>query len=758
MKKHLSVIMAVLMMITMLPAGSLGGIVSAAASGLKSISLSRDSDGVLDWGCIEGIYVKAEFATASASDAWYEKAMATPSDCVKMEVNDPYKDYIELSLENSDVEQEGDTVTVSVEAIIKDGAPDGTATITARVGSETTSIDLDIVESTKGSINMTKETHTNVGRTRKIPLRVKLNNPEEEADIHIDISNPNPEIATVYAEKIGDRWNICVLGKQEGTFSFTVYILGMKATCEVNVDSRSITFGRRELIINTDNENRNYLRISRISLDDIREEQGGTVDELELLKAYLTVHEPEWTSSNPAVVEIKEIEGDIVGIEFYGKKAGLSEITVKVGDSIARCLISVKEGQIPKDPVPEIEKVMDGLYEIEDTATPQELKEAVESARDRLEVLFSDLSTLTVDAWNALEEFDAFLMYWDFIISNSAIIRGDDTLPLYLELYEYGGNLPFDQDDPKTLLIEIGEAPEADMNLLNTTKKFGFDMKFYAVNETETVKSNITKLALPVRIFFEVPDELTNSEELSVYSVHDGVLKEVPSVMDGSMIIATITELSTFIIAEKTDIEEPEKPEKPEEPEKPEIEYKIDFTAGSGGSIDPALVAGSYPEGSKIQIKAIPHDGYVFAGWSSSAGGTFTDVASAETEFVIPSNHTTITASFRLKENNSNGSVSGGYSSNNTVQKTNETIPTTPGSWGQDDKGWKLLREDGTAYTQSWVYVNNNWYWVGADGYMMTGWVQLQDKWYFLKPDGSMLAGGVTPDGYQVDGNGVWIK
>ena len=39
---------------------------------------------------------------------------------------------------------------------------------------------------------------------------------------------------------------------------------------------------------------------------------------------------------------------------------------------------------------------------------------------------------------------------------------------------------------------------------------------------------------------------------------------------------------------------------------------------------------------------------------------------------------------------------------------------------------------------------------------MAVGWLEADGKWYYLRPDGSCLINGVTPDGYRVDGNGVW--
>jgi len=40
----------------------------------------------------------------------------------------------------------------------------------------------------------------------------------------------------------------------------------------------------------------------------------------------------------------------------------------------------------------------------------------------------------------------------------------------------------------------------------------------------------------------------------------------------------------------------------------------------------------------------------------------------------------------------------------------------------------------------------------------LAGWVQTNGIWYYCGPDGDMWVNRRTPDGYWVDGNGVWIE
>ena len=42
-------------------------------------------------------------------------------------------------------------------------------------------------------------------------------------------------------------------------------------------------------------------------------------------------------------------------------------------------------------------------------------------------------------------------------------------------------------------------------------------------------------------------------------------------------------------------------------------------------------------------------------------------------------------------------------------------------------------------------------------GKMTRGWKNIAGKHFYFNSDGTLQKGGVTPDGYNVDANGVWI-
>lgn len=149
---------------------------------------------------------------------------------------------------------------------------------------------------------------------------------------------------------------------------------------------------------------------------------------------------------------------------------------------------------------------------------------------------------------------------------------------------------------------------------------------------------------------------------------------------------------------------------------------------------------------------------------------------------------------------NSGGSGGGGGSSSGSRKAGSATIPSnsTPGKWVQDENGWWFqktdgsypkdewiinnnlwyhfdsrgyvqtgwievnsvkyyLNQDGSMVSNNWILFDNKWYYFDQSGTMRTGWIQWNNLWYYLNLDGSMASGVNTPDGYQVDENGVWV-
>lgn len=82
----------------------------------------------------------------------------------------------------------------------------------------------------------------------------------------------------------------------------------------------------------------------------------------------------------------------------------------------------------------------------------------------------------------------------------------------------------------------------------------------------------------------------------------------------------------------------------------------------------------------------------------------------------------------------------------------------TTGAWLRDNTGWWYCNADRSYTVNNWQYINNKWYFFDGRGYMVTGWVFWKDVYYYCGPDGDMWTNAWTPDGYYVDGNGVWVQ
>ncbi len=85
---------------------------------------------------------------------------------------------------------------------------------------------------------------------------------------------------------------------------------------------------------------------------------------------------------------------------------------------------------------------------------------------------------------------------------------------------------------------------------------------------------------------------------------------------------------------------------------------------------------------------------------------------------------------------------------------------TAPGNphWVMNPNGtWQYLQNDGTYVKSNWSQLDGKWYYFGSDALMKTGWQKIKNYWYYLGTDGALWVNATTPDGYTVNGDGVWI-
>lgn len=77
--------------------------------------------------------------------------------------------------------------------------------------------------------------------------------------------------------------------------------------------------------------------------------------------------------------------------------------------------------------------------------------------------------------------------------------------------------------------------------------------------------------------------------------------------------------------------------------------------------------------------------------------------------------------------------------------------------WKKDEKGWRY-NTPGGFISNDWVISNDHWFFMDDNGYMITGWKEINGNWYCFNEKGEMLSNTITPDGYHVDENGVYIN
>ncbi|MCI7261978.1 MAG: serine hydrolase [Clostridium sp.] len=108
-----------------------------------------------------------------------------------------------------------------------------------------------------------------------------------------------------------------------------------------------------------------------------------------------------------------------------------------------------------------------------------------------------------------------------------------------------------------------------------------------------------------------------------------------------------------------------------------------------------------------------------------------------------------------------------------------EAYPAAEGRWISQRENWKFQKSDGSYAGEEYLRIHGEVYGFAKDGMMLTGWhlvngtwhyfdasgamafsrwIETNQLWYYVDEDGSLFVNGTTPDGYRVDGNGVWIS
>ena len=78
--------------------------------------------------------------------------------------------------------------------------------------------------------------------------------------------------------------------------------------------------------------------------------------------------------------------------------------------------------------------------------------------------------------------------------------------------------------------------------------------------------------------------------------------------------------------------------------------------------------------------------------------------------------------------------------------------------WRKDGAKWWYSYDEGGYAKNAWLLENNDWYYFGNDGYMVTGWQKI-GSWYHFNDNGKMDTGWIKDGGawYYLDGNGAMV-
>ncbi len=80
----------------------------------------------------------------------------------------------------------------------------------------------------------------------------------------------------------------------------------------------------------------------------------------------------------------------------------------------------------------------------------------------------------------------------------------------------------------------------------------------------------------------------------------------------------------------------------------------------------------------------------------------------------------------------------------------------TEDAWVQDGEKWRYQHADGSFTTNDFEVIDGKTYYFDQDGYRMNGWQYINGDSYYFYEDGHMAVNETTPDGYYVNGSGIW--
>ena len=264
-------------------------------------------------------------------------------------------------------------------------------------------------------------------------------------------------------------------------------------------------------------------------------------------------------------------------------------------------------------------------------------------------------------------------------------------------------------------------------------KKYIADNKFSSEDEVKNFERVIAaareELDKPETIPFYVEGFINSIDEaknkLEKYEVKEDVKEESGEATEGTK--EESGEAKEGIKEESSEVTEGTKEESGEAPEGPKAE------------------SGEVTEGTKVE--------------SSEVKENAKEVESESKKENSSSSSGSLSTGSSFSGSSYSGSSSSGGGSSKTIKASSASkkLKKDSGKWILDSKGWWYKRADGTYPKAEWMQDKGKWCYFDNEGYMKLGWILWNAKWYYLGENGDMLLDTITPDGYRIDKDGVYI-
>ena len=285
----------------------------------------------------------------------------------------------------------------------------------------------------------------------------------------------------------------------------------------------------------------------------------------------------------------------------------------------------------------------------------------------------------------------------------------------------------------KDILDAIEADPEVKKAVDDGVNKISGAVQVIAENAKDMVQtSDATK-----KIFEKIAD-VPNDSELKLLSVN--ALTTVVKDADGKLEVVVKKLVYNISVVSKGEVIPHEKMA-----DKNDEEIRIDLDLPDEGIKDTwnsATIAHYAYEGDEKPIDTYPTpikrraNGKKYITIKAKSFSPF-EISGFSEEVVKDDDNTSSDSNTRPSSSGGSGGgsrrhVVGGGSSTNSYSMT--------GNWVMGANGWTFVKSDGKLATNTWGWINGQYYYFDANGNMMTGWQFINGKWYCLNPaEGSLL-------------------